>query len=89
MWPFGPSHVALCGETSDKQRRGPRTPGAPASAASRELRLLAVPFGADQIHEVNRLSSNQLRVGVPLDKELTVAEVTRLAIKNVEEIFLQ
>jgi hypothetical protein len=58
-------------------------------AASRELWLLAIPFGADQTHEVNRLSSRFLRVSLPLDKELTLAEVTCLAIKNVEEIFLQ
>jgi hypothetical protein len=50
---------------------------------------LEILFRADQTHEVNRLSSRFLRVSVPLDKELTLAEVTCLAIKNVEEIFLQ
>jgi len=59
------------------------------SAASRKLWLLALLFGADQTHEVNRLSSRFLRVSVPLDKELTLAEVMCLAIKNVKEIFLQ
>jgi hypothetical protein len=68
---------------------GPETPGRFGSAASRELWLLAILFRADQTHEVNRLSSRLLRVSVPLDKELTLAEVTYLAIKNVEEIFLQ
>jgi hypothetical protein len=50
---------------------------------------LAILFGADQTREVNRLSWRYLRVSVPLGKELTVAEVTCLVIKNVEEIFLQ
>jgi hypothetical protein len=59
------------------------------SAASRELWLLAILFGADQTHQVNRLSSRFLRVSLPLDEELTLAEVTCLAIENVEEIFLQ
>jgi hypothetical protein len=39
--------------------------------------------------EVNRLRFHQLGVSVPLDKELTIAKVPRLAVKNVEEIFLQ
>jgi hypothetical protein len=71
------------------EARAPETPGRFGSAAARELWLLAILFRADQTHEVNRLSSRLLRVSVPLDKELTLAEVTYLAIKNVEEIFLQ
>ena len=71
-----------------QQRRGAKSPAARVSAASRELWLLAILFGADQTHEVNRLSSRFLRVSLPLDEELTLAEVTCLAIENVEEIFL-
>ena len=92
MGAIGPSHVALCGETSvtaAAEASGPEAAAARVSAASRELWLLAILFGADQTHEVNRLSSRFLRVSVPLDKDLTLAEVMRLAIKNVEEIFLQ
>ena len=81
MWP--------CAEKRRATEARPKPPATRVSAASRdaasrELRLLAVPFGADQMHEVNRLCSDHLCVSVPLDKELTVAEVTRLAIKDVE-----
>ena len=67
----------------------PEAPAARVSAASRELWFLAILFGADQTRKVNRLGLRYLRVGVPLDKELTLAEVTCLAIKKVEEKFLQ
>jgi hypothetical protein len=50
---------------------------------------LAFPLGTNQLHESDLRSFIPQRTGCPLGKELTVANVTRLAIENVEEIFLQ
>ena len=48
-----------------------------------------MPFETNQLHESDLRSFIPQRTGCPLGKDLTVADVTRLAIENVEEIFLQ
>ena len=50
---------------------------------------MALPFGTNQLHESDLRSFIPQRNGCPLGKDLTVADGTRLAIENVEEIFLQ
>jgi len=52
------------------------------------LRLSAFSLGANQLHKVDRLSFVHRRTSRQLGKESTV-DVTRLTIRQIEEIFLQ
>jgi hypothetical protein len=49
---------------------------------------LALPLRLDQLHKLDPLGLIRRGTGSPLGEESTAVDVTRLAIQQVEEIFL-